>query len=94
MMYIGSTAELGKEILRNCTDESVFLDRMRISLIPQDFDINALEGNGFEEIKVLFEKLRTVLSYVYLANTATVVNDKAILQFDPRQRDTSMRWIN
>lgn len=51
-----------KEILRNCTDASVFLDRMRISLIPQDFDIDAVEGNGFEEIKVLFEKLRTVLS--------------------------------
>lgn len=72
-----------KEILRDCTDASVFLDRMRVSLIPQDFDIDALEGNGFEAIKALFEKLRTVLSYIYLANTATVVNDKAILQFDP-----------
>lgn len=71
------------EILRDCEDASVFLDRMRISLIPQDFDIDAVEGNGFEAIKGLFQKLRTVLSYIYLANTATVINDKAILQFDP-----------
>ncbi len=72
-----------KENLRDCEDASVFLDRMRISLIPQDFDIDAVEGSDFEAIKGLFQKLRTVLSYIYLANTATVVNDKTILQFDP-----------
>ncbi len=72
-----------KEILRDCEDASVFLDRRRIILIPQDFDIDAVEGNGFEAIISLFEKLRAVLSYIYLANTATVLNDKAILQFDP-----------
>ena len=33
-----------------------FLDRMRISLIPQDFDIDAVEGNGFEEIKSVVRK--------------------------------------
>ena len=72
-----------KEVLQNCEDASVFLDRKRISLLPQDFDIVAMEGDGFEAIKVLFGKLRTILSYIYLANTATVINGKAVLQFDP-----------
>lgn len=72
-----------KDVLKDCEDASVFLDRMKIRLIPQDFDVDAVEGSGFETIKVLFNKMRTVLSYIYLANTATVVNGKAVLQFDP-----------
>ena len=72
-----------KDILKDCEDASVFLDRMKVRLIPQDFDVDAVEGGGFETIKALFQKLKAVLSYIYLANTATVVNGKAVLQFDP-----------
>lgn len=75
-----------KEALRDCDDASVFLDRMRINLVPQDFDIVAVEGCGFDAISVLFRKLRSILSYIYLANTATVINGKAILQFNPSSK--------
>ena len=75
-----------KEVLRDCEDASVFIDRMRINLIPQDFDVVAIEGCGFGTISALFRKLKVALSYIYLANTATVVNGKAILQFDPSSK--------
>lgn len=31
----------------------------------------------------MFEKLKNILSFIYLANTATIVNGKVVLQFDP-----------
>lgn len=72
-----------EELLRNCEDSSVFLDRNRIRLVPQDFEIISIDGDGFNAIIELFEHLKSVLSYVYLANTATVSNGRAVLQFDP-----------
>ena len=72
-----------EELLKDCQDASIFLERSRIQLIPQDFKIDSLEGTEFSGIKDLFCKLQTTLSYIYIANTATVVNGKAILQFDP-----------
>ena len=71
------------DVLKDCDDASVFLERSRIRLSPQDFEIIAAEGGPFVEIKELFGKLRTVLAYVYLANTATIHNNIAVLQFDP-----------
>lgn len=71
------------DVLKDCDDASIFLDRSRIRLSPQDFEIIAAEGESFGEIKELFGKLRTVLAYVYLSNTATIHNNKAVLQFDP-----------
>ena len=75
-----------EEVLKDCDDASIFLDRSRIRLVPQDFEIDGLEGRGFETIDKLFVQLKTVLSYIYLANTATVVGGKAILQFDPSSK--------
>lgn len=75
--------ESRERLLRNCEDASVFLERNRIRLAPQDFDVVNIEGNRFDAIEELFNQLKTVLSYIYLANTATVSNGKAVLQFDP-----------
>ena len=72
-----------EEAIKACEDSSVFLDRARIRLVPQDFEINSLEGKGFDTIIQIFKNLQTILVYIYLANTATVTNNKAILQFDP-----------
>lgn len=69
--------------LKNCQDAGVFLVREIIRLVPQDFEVKSIEGNGFDEIVNLFGKLKTILSYLYLANTSNVVNNKAVLQFDP-----------
>lgn len=72
------------EQLKNCEDASVFLDRAKYPLIPQDFAVTGpVEGSGFGDIKKLFEKLRDILSFLYLANSAYIANEKAILQFDP-----------
>lgn len=72
------------EQLKNCEDASVFLDRHKYPLLPQDFAvISPVEGSGFAQIQELFEKLRRIWSYVYLANSAYIASEKAILQFDP-----------
>lgn len=70
--------------IRNCNDSSVFLRRAQYPLVPQDFTfIESMCGNRFNEIKELFDKLRNILSYLYIANTSDIVGDKAVLQFDP-----------
>jgi len=72
------------EQLKNCEDASVFLDRAKFPLVPQDFTIvGPIEGNCFQGVKDIFERLRRILSYVYLSNSAYVINDKVLLQFDP-----------
>ena len=72
------------EQLKNCEDASVFLDRTKYPLLPQDFAVvGPVEGSGFADISELFENLRCIWSYLYLANSAYIANEKAILQFDP-----------
>lgn len=70
--------------IRNCNDSSVFLGRAQYSLVPQDFTvIEHAYDNSLREIKGLFDRLKNVLSYLYIANTSNIVGNKAILQFDP-----------
>lgn len=71
------------KLLKKCEDACVFLDRGRINLVPQDFEIEAIEGEGFDGVTELFKKLERILSYIYIANTASIVNGVAVLQFDP-----------
>ena len=72
------------EQLKRCDDASVFLDRAKYPLLPQDFAVTGpVEGSGFGDIKELFERLRHIWSFLYLANSAYIANEKAILQFDP-----------
>lgn len=70
--------------IRNCNDSSVFLGRAQYPLVPQDFTvIEQINNNRLNRIKGLFDKLRNVLSYLYIANTSNIVGGKAVLQFDP-----------
>ena len=72
------------EQLKNCENASIFLDRAKYPLLPQDFAITGpIEGSCFGNIQELFGKLRSIWSYLYLANSAYIANGKAILQFDP-----------
>ena len=72
------------EQLKNCEAASVFLDKAKYPLIPQDFAIiGPIEGFGFKDIQALFEKLSSILSYLYIANSAYIANEKVILQFNP-----------
>lgn len=73
-----------RDQLKNCEDAGVFLDRAKYPLLPQDFTVTGpVEGTGFENIRVCFTQLQRILSFVYVANSAYIANDKAILQFDP-----------
>ena len=70
--------------LKHCNDATVFLDKMKYPLVPQDFSVvDSIKGCELVEIKNLFDKLRNILSYIYLANSSYIVNEKAVLQFDP-----------
>lgn len=72
------------ELIKNCDDACVFLDRTQIRLIPQDFLIQyPVDSNAFQSIIDIFEKLERVLSFVYLANTSSIHQDKAVLYFNP-----------
>lgn len=80
----GTTERSRSELIRNCDDASVFLERTNIQLIPQDFTIQGpLEGSDFITIVRLFNDLRNILSYIYISNTSSIHKDKAILHFDP-----------
>lgn len=70
--------------IRNCNDTSVFLGRAQYPLVPQDFAVmEQTYDKCFGGIKRMFDRLRIVLSYLYLANTSNIVGNRAILQFDP-----------
>lgn len=70
--------------IKNCNDSSVFLGRAQYPLVPQDFAfIEHMYDNRFDRIKELFDKLRNILSYLYIANTSNIVGNKAVLQFEP-----------
>lgn len=70
--------------IKNCNDSSVFFGRAQYPLVPQDFAfIEHMYDNCYGRIKVLFDKLRNILSYLYVANTSNLVGNTAVLQFDP-----------
>lgn len=70
--------------IKNCNDSSVFFGRAQYPLVPQDFAvIEQVYDNCYDGIKVLFDKLRNILSYMYVANTSNIVGNKAVLQFEP-----------
>ena len=72
------------DCIKNCNDSCVFLGRTQYTLVPQDFAITEQRCDGhLERIERLFDGLRNVLSFLYIANTSNVVGDKAVLQFDP-----------
>lgn len=69
--------------IKNCNAASVFLGRAQYPLIPQDFAfIEHMYDERLDGMKVLFDKLRNILSYLYIANTSNIIGNKAVLQFD------------
>lgn len=76
--------ESRSERLKKCEEASLFLDRVKYPLLPQDFTIvEPIEGGTFQKIQKTFDKLRCMLSYVYLSNSAYFANETVILQFNP-----------
>ena len=74
--------KLRSEMIKNCNGASIFMQRSQFGLVPQDFTV-LRASSEYHEINEVFEKLRTVLSFIYLANTANIIDQKVILQFDP-----------
>lgn len=72
------------DLIKKCDDASVFLNRNTILVIPHDFTIrDSVEGNNFQQIEAIFNKLRNILSFIYLANTSSIHCDRAVLYFEP-----------
>ncbi len=68
--------------IRNCNYSSVLFGREQYPIVPQDFTvIEQMYDSRLDRIKGLFDKLRSVLSYMYIANTSNIVGNQAILQF-------------
>lgn len=64
-----------------CEETSIFLDRNKLGLIPQDFLV--LENStGTERLANRLNKIGTVMSYIYLADVSYIIDDRLILQFD------------
>lgn len=64
-----------------CEETSIFLDRNKLGLIPQDFLV--LENStGTERLANRLNIIGTVMSYIYLADVSYIIDDRLILQFD------------
>lgn len=73
------------ENLKKCEGASLFLNRIDIPLVPCDFE---LLGNIVDKDRTtieLFRKLETIFSYLYLANSSYLIDEKIVLQFSPTQ---------
>ncbi len=69
--------------IRNCNASSVFFGREQYPVVPQDFTIcEDTCGSRLNGIYGIFDKLRSVLSYLYVANTSNIIGNQAVLQFD------------
>ena len=74
------------ELLCKCNDSSLFLDRTKIKIIPDDFnEIESLNKDCVEVVDV-FKKLCRILSYIYVANSSFIQGDKVILSFNPSDK--------
>lgn len=72
-----------KEILMDCSSASIFLQKNAYAVVPQDFSIRHSTAEC-EEIVLIFNRLCSVLSYIYIANSANIISDRVVLQFDPK----------
>lgn len=67
-----------------CNEASVFFEKARYPLIPQDFILSQpTRETGFEKIISVFSKLSCMLSYVYVASSSSIHNETAMLSFSP-----------
>ncbi|MBR0596451.1 hypothetical protein [Sinanaerobacter chloroacetimidivorans] len=75
-----------EEQLKKCENASLFLNRIDFPLMPYDFEFlgNTSEKNPL--LISLFNKIRTLLAYLYLANSSYIIGEKMVLQFSPSQQ--------
>lgn len=74
------------EMLCKRNDASLFLDRIKFKLIPEDFDVIELSKFDYMEIVDIFKKLCRILSYIYVANSSFIQNEKVVLSFNPKNK--------
>jgi len=67
-------------LLEKSRQSSIFLTRNQFPLLPGDF--NCVNASSIM-LAETFRKLRNILSYLYIANSASLIDDKVLLQFDP-----------
>ena len=63
--------------LATCSDASVFSDQHRIPLTPYDFQI--IQSND-DDLRIMFGKLKTILSYCYLGSSSYISKDYLFVQ--------------
>lgn len=69
---------------QKCIEAGVFLERDAYPIIPEDFAITQTPAD--EQISTVFQSLRNILSYIYIANCASIRENRVLLQFDPTAR--------
>lgn len=69
---------------QKCIEAGVFLERDSYPIIPEDFAITQTPAD--EKILIVFQSLRNILSYIYIANCASIRENHVLLQFDPTAR--------
>lgn len=74
-----------QDYLKRCESASLFLNRIDLPLTPYDFELLGDVNNKDSTTVNLFNKLETIFSYLYLANSSYVVGEKIVLQFSPEQ---------
>lgn len=74
-----------QDYLKRCESASLFLNRIDLPLTPYDFELLGDVKNKDQTVVLLFNKLETIFSYLYLANSSYVVSGKIVLQFSPAQ---------
>ncbi|MEG2483660.1 MAG: hypothetical protein RR964_09650 [Lachnospiraceae bacterium] len=73
------------EYLKKCEGASLFLNRIELPLVPYDFELlGNVVGKDCTTIE-LFRKLETIFSYLYMANSSYLIDEKIVLQFSPTQ---------
>ncbi len=74
-----------QEYLKKCENASLFLNRIELPLTPYDFELLGDIEDKDQKTVLLLNKLETMFSYLYLANSSYIVNGKMVLQFSPEQ---------
>jgi hypothetical protein len=73
------------EWLKKCESSSLFLNRIELPLTPYDFELLGDVKNKNQTVVSLFNIMETLSSYLYLANSSYIANEKIVLQFSPIQ---------
>jgi hypothetical protein len=73
------------EWMKKFESASLFLNRIEMPLTPYDFELLGDVKDKDQMAVSFFNKLETMFSFLYLANSSYVVDEKIVLQFSPAQ---------